>query len=152
MMIIAASLPPYFLVEVVSVFTYLINIQPSAAMQGSIPLERLSDRSPDYSLLRFLGCVCYILITSREHTKQTIQSVECVFLGYGDENKGFRCWDPVGRRICISRDVTFDESRSLYPRPSSLTSSVDDISFLTFLDNPPFVPRVPTPLTPPMPI
>ena len=36
----------------------------------------------------------------------------------------------------ISRDVTFDESRPFYPRPSSSTFSVEDISFLTFPDTP----------------
>ena len=48
----------------------------------------------------------------------------------------------------ISRDVTFDESRPFYPRPSSSTFSVKDISFLTFPDTPPSVPRIPTPLRP----
>jgi hypothetical protein len=87
-MTIVASLPPYFWVDAMSIFTYLINIQLSAALQDSIPLERLSDHSPDYSLLRLLGCVCYVLLASRERTKQT--SVECVFLGCSDENKGYR--------------------------------------------------------------
>ena len=36
----------------------------------------------------------------------------------------------------ISRDLTFDESRPFYPRPSSSTFSVEDISFLTFPDTP----------------
>jgi hypothetical protein len=41
-MMIASSLPPHFWAEVVSTSIYLINIQPSAALQGGIPLERLS--------------------------------------------------------------------------------------------------------------
>ena len=61
-MMIAASLPPHFWAEAVSTATYLINIQPSSALQGGIPLERLSDHSPDYSALRLFGCVCYVLL------------------------------------------------------------------------------------------
>ena len=59
---IVASLPLHFWTEAISTSTYLINIQPSAALQGGIPLEHLSDRSPDYSMLRLFGCVCSVLL------------------------------------------------------------------------------------------
>src|SRR4051812_10824492 len=42
----------------------------------------------------------------------------------------------------ISRDVTSDESRPFYPRPSSSTFLVEDISFLMFPNN---LPNIPTP-------
>jgi transposase InsO family protein len=116
-MMIASSLPTHFWAEAISTSVYLINIHPSAALQGVIPLERLFGRSPDYSMLRLFGCVCYVLLAPRERTKLTAQSVECVFLGYSDEHKGYRCWDPIGRRMRISHDVTFDETRPFYPCP-----------------------------------
>jgi hypothetical protein len=40
-MMIASYLPPHFSAKAVSTSVYLINIQPSAALQGGIPLERL---------------------------------------------------------------------------------------------------------------
>ena len=52
-------------------------------------------------------------------------------------SKGYLCWDPMSHRMHISQDVTFDESRPLYPRPSSpLTSPIEDIYFLTFSNTP----------------
>ncbi|WVZ81917.1 hypothetical protein U9M48_029243 [Paspalum notatum var. saurae] len=148
-LMVASSVPPHFWAEAVFTATYLINIQPSSALRGGIPLERLCGKTPDYSDLRLFGCVCYVLLAPRERTKLTAQSVECVFLGYSAEHKGYRCWDPVGRRIRISRDVVFDESRTFYPRPTSdasLASLVDPLSFL-------FIPDIaiahrPSPLVP----
>ena len=82
-----------------------------------------------------------MLLATRERTKLTAQSVECVFLGYSAEHKGYRCWDPVGSRMRISRDITFDESCPFYPRHSpdaSQASVIEPLSFLFFPDTPMF--------------
>jgi hypothetical protein len=68
-LMITSSVPPHFWAETVSTTTYLINIQPSSAVQGGIPFERFCGKTPDYSSL--FGCVCYVLLAPRERTKLT---------------------------------------------------------------------------------
>jgi hypothetical protein len=37
------------------------------------------------------------------------KAIPCWLVGYGEESKGWRLYDPVSKKIIISRDVTFDE-------------------------------------------
>lgn len=77
-MMIAASIAPHFWAEAVSTTASLINIQPSSALKGGIPLELLWDCSPNYSELRSLGCVCYVFLVDGERTKLIAKSVDCL--------------------------------------------------------------------------
>jgi hypothetical protein len=157
-LMISSFVPPHFWADTVSTVTYLINIYPSSTFQGGIPFECLCGKMPHYSSLCLFGCMCYVLLVPCERTKFTAQFVECVFLGYSVEHKGYRCWDPVAHKMRMSRDVVFDESCPFYPRPTtdaSPASLVDPLSFLLFPDASPAslpIPRstLPSSVSPPV--
>jgi hypothetical protein len=78
-----------------------------------------------------------VLLAPHERTKLTAQSIECVFLGYSVDLKGYHYWDPVAHRMRTSRDVVFDNSHPFYPRPTTNASPAflfDPLSFLLFPD------------------
>ena len=64
---------------------------------------------PDVSHLRIFGTIAYIHIPKAERRKLESKSLKCYFVGYSLTQKAYRFWDPVSRRIKISRDVIFDE-------------------------------------------
>uniref|UniRef100_A0A2N9FKE7 Reverse transcriptase Ty1/copia-type domain-containing protein n=1 Tax=Fagus sylvatica TaxID=28930 RepID=A0A2N9FKE7_FAGSY len=47
-----------------------------------------------------------------------LRSQLCCFLGYGLEEKGYRCYDPVAKRLRVSRHVVFWEHKMFYSLPS----------------------------------
>uniref|UniRef100_A0A2N9EY92 Reverse transcriptase Ty1/copia-type domain-containing protein n=1 Tax=Fagus sylvatica TaxID=28930 RepID=A0A2N9EY92_FAGSY len=90
----AASTPASFLGEATLTAVYTVNQCPSLVVQNTTPYERLFDTAPNYSLLKVFGCVCFVLLQPHERTKLQPRSQLCCFLGYGLEEKGYRCYDP----------------------------------------------------------
>jgi histone deacetylase 1/2 len=105
-----ASMPLKFWDEAFLTATYLINILPSPVTDGVTPLEKLFNQPPNYTTLRTFGCACWPNMRPYNTHKLQFRSKQCVFLGYSNMHKGFKCLDIPTGRIYISRDVVFDEN------------------------------------------
>jgi hypothetical protein len=66
--------------------------------------------APDYTTLRTFGCLCYPLLRPYANHKLTFRSKPCIFIGYGGNQKGYRCLDPTTNKVYLSRSVIFDET------------------------------------------
>uniref|UniRef100_A0A2N9IAW0 Reverse transcriptase Ty1/copia-type domain-containing protein n=1 Tax=Fagus sylvatica TaxID=28930 RepID=A0A2N9IAW0_FAGSY len=113
----AASTPTSFWGEAALTTVYTMNRCPSPVIQNTTPYERLFGTAPNYSLLKVFGCVCFVLLQPHERTKLQPRSQLCCFLGYGLEEKGYRCYDPVAKRLRVSRHVVFWEHKMFYSLP-----------------------------------
>ena len=78
---------------------YLINRMPTKVLSSNSPYFLVHGSLPTYSTLRVFCCVCYVHLVSREHNKLSPKSVKCMYLGFGDTQKGFRYYDPISRRV-----------------------------------------------------
>ena len=67
---------------------------------------------PEYHHLRSFGSVCFVLLQSHEHNKLEPRSRFCCFLGYGETQKGYRCYDLISHCLRVSCNVVFWEHRS----------------------------------------
>jgi hypothetical protein len=104
-----ASVPLKFWEEVLLAATFLINRLPSKVIKDATPLEKLFRQSPDYTFLRTFGRASWPHICPYNSHKLKFRSKQCVFLGYRDMHKGYKCLEASTSRVYISRDVIFDE-------------------------------------------
>ena len=59
---------------------------------------------------KVFGCTAFVHIDAGKRSKLDAKSQKMVFLGYPQGVKGYRLWDPLEKKVVISRDVTFDEN------------------------------------------
>ena len=78
------------------------------------PYSCLFHKPPDYLALKTFGCTCFPLIRPYNRFNFQYHSVKCVFVGYCDNSKGYKCLHPSGR-VYVSRDVIFNELEFPYP-------------------------------------
>ena len=69
------------------------------------------------------GCIACVHVPDELRTKLDPKAEKCIFIGYSLEQKGYRCYNPVTRKLCVSRDVVFDEMSSWYG--AEKTSGID---------------------------
>ncbi|KAJ9554225.1 hypothetical protein OSB04_018270 [Centaurea solstitialis] len=93
-----------------------------------------------YDLLKVWGCACFVQLQPHEHNKLEPRARLCLFLGYGIEHKGYRCWDPVSKRLRISRNVTFWEHVPYYSLPDTESPPIP-----LFPESAPPIPPTPPP-------
>ena len=61
--------------------------------------------------------------------------MKCVFVGYSSTQKGYKCWDPIGKKLFVSMDVTFREFEPYYTKPWDLDPFLKELSSVTESDS-----------------
>lgn len=103
------NLEANFWAEAVCAAAHVLNRSPSRCVVDKIPEEIWSGKRPDVSHIRVFGCKAMMMIPKQKRTKLEPKSLECIMVGYAQGSKAYRLFDPVNRRIHISRDVVFQE-------------------------------------------
>ena len=52
-------------------------------------------------------------VPKEQRLKPNDKATPCLFIGYGDEEFGYRLWDPEKQKIVRSRDVMFHEHETI---------------------------------------
>ena len=107
-----AELPMSFWGEALNTAVNVLNLSPCVPLQFDIPDRVWSGKDVSYDHLRVFGCRV-VHIPKDERSKLDVKTKECIFLGYSQDEFGYRLYDPVSKKIVRSRDVIFIEDQSL---------------------------------------
>lgn len=103
-----AVLEKEFWVEACNTAVYLINRSPSRLNFG-ISEEEWQGRRISYSHLKVFGCQAFAHVPQEKRSKLDPKSEPCIFVGYGEDQFGFRLWSLTDKKTIRSRDVVFNE-------------------------------------------
>lgn len=106
------KMPKEFWAEGVRWITYVLNRSPTTALKDQTPEEVWSGIKPDVKHFKVFGCVGHVHIPEAKRTKLDDKSCKCIFLGVSEESKAYRMYNPTSKKIMVSRDVVFEETRN----------------------------------------
>jgi hypothetical protein len=110
-MLVCKNVPKNFWPEALKWATYVMNRSPTISVKNITPEEAWSGVKPSVMHFRVFGCLAFVHVPDKHRKKLDNKSIKCVHLGVSDESKAYKLYNPVEKKIIISRDVVFDESK-----------------------------------------
>ncbi len=107
--LIAAGAPTQAWGEALTTACYLRNRAPTSALQGVVPQGAWAGFKPTVKHLKPFGCVAYVYIPAEKRNKFDPKAWKGGMMGYAEDRKAYRVYDPFNKRIIISADVRFSE-------------------------------------------
>ena len=98
--------------EAVTTCVHVLNMSATKSLRGKTPYECWYGRKPNVSHFRTFGSLVHVKVIGNVG-KLEDRSQEMIFVGYEHGSKAYICIDPATRKLCISRDVIFDELKFL---------------------------------------
>lgn len=109
-MLTEKQVPKEFWPEAVNWAVHLLNRCPTLAVKDKTPEEAWSGLTPSVEHFRVFGCLGHVHIPDQHRQKLDDKSRLCVFLGVSHESKAYRMYDPMSKKIVVSKDVVFEEN------------------------------------------
>lgn len=106
------NVPNYMWGEGVRHATYMINRVATKVLKAETPYEAIKGRKPNIEHLKVFGCIGYAKVDTPYLRKLDDRTRTLVHLGTEPGSKAYRLFDPLKRKIVVSRNVVFDEEKS----------------------------------------
>lgn len=82
-------------------------------------------------------CVCYVFVPDHLRSKFDKKAIRCIFVGYSNKKKRWKCCDPTIGWCYTSKDVVFDEASLWWsPQKVELPNSKDTKKSFAWKESP----------------
>ncbi|GKV53012.1 hypothetical protein SLEP1_g59562 [Rubroshorea leprosula] len=105
-----SGLPKEFWPEDVNWSVHILNRSPTSPLPDLTLEEAWSGRRPAVDYFRIFGCIAYAHVPDQKRSKLDDKGEKCIFLGVSDQSKAYRLYNPLTKKVIISRDVVLDEA------------------------------------------
>ena len=95
-----------------STTVYIMNQCPTKSVKNKVSQEAWTGMNHSVFHLKFFGCVAYAHVPDELRRKLDKKGKKCIFVGYSEDTKAYKLYDPVARKVIISRDVQFVDNES----------------------------------------
>lgn len=109
-LIFDAGLHKKFWAEAINTSVYLRNRSVVTGLNNLTPYELWTGNKPDLSHIRIFGSKVMTLIPKEKRLKWDKKAKELVLVGYADNIKGYRIYNPENNSIITSRDIIIMEN------------------------------------------
>eukprot|EP00253_Pinus_taeda_P019205 PITA_19205 len=104
-MLKAKHLPNDYWAKVVACAAYILNRCPTKSIQNIVLEEAWSGRKHSVTHMRVFGCVASAHVPDELRKKLDNKGEKCIFVGYSDESKAYKLYNPLTKKVIISKDV-----------------------------------------------
>lgn len=108
-LIFDAGLEKKFWAEAVHTSVYLRNRSVVTGLNSKTPYEVWTGSKPNLSHLRIFGSAVMVHVPKEKRLKWDKKANKLIFLGYSDNVKGYRVYNPETNSVTISRDIVVME-------------------------------------------
>ena len=95
------------------IIVYVMNMSPSVPLEGDIPQRVWKGKDMSYRYLRVFNCLAYVHIAKDQRGKLDPKSRLCLFLGYDEDEFGYRLWDLIYKKVIRSQDIVIMEEKTI---------------------------------------
>ncbi|XXG89956.1 hypothetical protein AAC387_Pa12g1836 [Persea americana] len=106
------GLPKEYWAEAAACIAYLLNRCPTKSVRNKTPQEAWSGHKPSLAHLKIFGCVAYAQVPEAKRKKLDDRGEKCIFIRYSEESKAYKLYNPLTKKVVVSRDVVFSEEEA----------------------------------------